>query len=82
MPGAPARTASPVTPIRIGKPDIFDRFLGRIYRINVRYPKVLLTLFVVLFGVSVYGYTLVEVETGTARMLSNPSAAAGLRLRG
>ena len=70
MPGAPARTASPVTPIRIGKPDIFDRFLGRIYRINVRYPKVLLTLFVVLFGVSVYGYTLVEVETGTARMLS------------
>ena len=70
MPGAPARTASPVTPIRIGKPDIFDRFLGRVYLINVRYPKVLLTLFVALLGVSVYGYTLVEVETGTARMLS------------
>ena len=70
MPGAPARTASPVTPIRIGKSDIFDRFLGRVYLINVRYPKVLLTLFVALLGVSVYGYTLVEVETGTARMLS------------
>ena len=70
MPGAPARTASPSTPIRIGKPDIFDRFLGRVYLINVRYPKVLLALFVVLLGVSVYGYTLVEVETGTARMLS------------
>ena len=70
MPGAPARTASPATPIRIGKPDIFDRFLGRVYLINVRYPKVLLTLFVALLGVSVYGYTLVEVETGTARMLS------------
>ncbi|MFR3459684.1 MAG: efflux RND transporter permease subunit, partial [Bilophila wadsworthia] len=70
MPGAPARTASPSTPIQIGKPDIFDRFLGRVYLINVRYPKVLLALFVVLLGVSVYGYTLVEVETGTARMLS------------
>ena len=70
MPGAPARTASPSTPIRIGTPDIFDRFLGRVYLINVRYPKVLLALFVVLLGVSVYGYTLVEVETGTARMLS------------
>ncbi|MFQ9492762.1 MAG: efflux RND transporter permease subunit, partial [Bilophila wadsworthia] len=70
MPGAPARTASPSTPIRIGTPDIFDRFLGRVYLINVRYPKVLLALFVVLLGVSVYGYTLVEGETGTARMLS------------
>ena len=70
MPGAPARTTSPSTPIRIGTPDIFDRFLGRVYLINVRYPKVLLALFVVLLGVSVYGYTLVEVETGTARMLS------------
>ena len=70
MPGAPARTASPSTPIRIGTPDIFDRFLGRVYLINVRYPKVLLALFMVLLGVSVYGYTLVEVETGTARMLS------------
>ncbi|MFR1533940.1 MAG: efflux RND transporter permease subunit [Bilophila wadsworthia] len=70
MPGAPARIASPSTPIRIGTPDIFDRFLGRVYLINVRYPKVLLALFMVLLGVSVYGYTLVEVETGTARMLS------------
>lgn len=72
-PGTPG--APPVLPPRqrrsgSERPDIFDRFLGRVYLINVRYPKVLLALFVVLLGVSVYGYTLVEVETGTARMLS------------
>ncbi|MDR3088835.1 MAG: MMPL family transporter [Desulfobulbaceae bacterium] len=51
-------------------PDRFDRFLLGVYRCNWRFPRLLLALFVILTVMACYGYSLVEVETGTAKMLS------------
>ncbi len=59
-----------IPPVPSRTPDFFDRFLRGIYRCNIRYHKALLVFFIIVCGLSVYGYSLVEVETGTARMLS------------
>lgn len=60
----------PVLPAAGYRPSIFDRLLRGICQINVRYHKTLLACFVILSGLSVYGYSLVEVETGTVKMFS------------
>ena len=53
-----------------GGPDVFHALFEWIYRINVAAPKRIIGLFVILLALCGYGYTMVEVETDTARMLS------------
>lgn len=60
----------PVLPAASRRSYFFDRLLRGICQINVRYHKTLLACFVILSGLSVYGYSLVEVETGTVKMFS------------
>jgi len=52
----------------------FDSLFSWICRVNMAAPKRILAGFILLFVVCVYGYTLVEVETNTARMLSTDLA--------
>jgi predicted RND superfamily exporter protein len=51
--------------------DLFDRFLGLIYRIDVTYPKTIVVLFAVLFTLAVIGCFNVEVESNMAKLLTN-----------
>lgn len=53
-----------------GGTDFFDALFDRIYRINVAAPRSIITLFLILLTLGAYGYSRVEVETNTARMLS------------
>ena len=64
------KTHSAATPKPAREKDFFDTLLLWIYRINVAAPRRILAVFMVLFVVFAFGYTLVEVETNTARMLS------------
>lgn len=79
-----ARTASPKSTPIFGSESRTSStvFLGRVYLINVRYPKVLLALFCGAARVSVYGYTLVEWRRARPGCSRSPPAAAGLRLCG
>ena len=51
------------------KNDIFDRMLGNIASLNIRYPKAILGIFIALIAVSIIGYSLVEVETNWVKRL-------------
>lgn len=51
------------------KTDIFDKMLGNIASLNIRYPKTILGIFIALIVVSIAGYSLVEVETNWVKRL-------------
>lgn len=53
---------------------ISTAFLSKIYILTVTYPKQILVFFAVLSGISLYGLTLLEVETATIRMFSKETA--------
>ena len=50
--------------------DLFNTILLKIYRLNIAAPRRIIVIFVLLLMGSIYGYTMVEVETNTIRMLS------------
>ncbi len=50
--------------------DVFDRFLGGVYRIVMLHPRKTVAVFLALFGVSVIGYTRVEVESNFIEIFS------------
>lgn len=50
--------------------DIFDKVLQGVCAINLRYPVMILVVALALTGVALYGYSLLQVETTTAHMLS------------
>ncbi|MBI9080526.1 MAG: MMPL family transporter [Pseudodesulfovibrio sp.] len=64
------KTKPDAAPKAAKKKDFFDTILLWIYRINVAAPRRILAVFILLLAVFLFGYTLVEVETNTARMLS------------
>ena len=53
-----------------GKNDIFDRLLKGIASLNLKYPRGILGIFVVLIMTSIYGYSLVEIETNSILSIS------------
>ena len=53
-----------------GKNDIFDRLLKGIASLNLKYPRGILGIFVVLIMTSIYGYSLVEIETNSIKSIS------------
>ena len=53
-----------------GRNDIFDRALKRIASLNLKYPRIILGIFVVLIMASLYGYSLVEIETNSILSIS------------
>ena len=50
--------------------DFFDRILDKVFRINTRYPKPIIGIFVGLTLFSLYGYSKIEVETNSMKGLS------------
>ncbi|RKX45092.1 MAG: hypothetical protein DRP27_05050 [Thermotogae bacterium] len=50
--------------------DVFDRVLKEIASLNLRYPKAILGIFILLTVVSIFGYTLIEVETNSIEFMS------------
>ena len=50
--------------------DLFDRILGWIARINIKHPRAIFGIFLVLTLLSAGGYLLVEVESNTIKMFS------------
>lgn len=75
QPGAPHTPAAGDACLRrdtrpLKKPDVFDRILAGIWRINVAHPKKILLGVAFLSLVCLFGYSKVQVETNTARMLS------------
>ena len=50
--------------------DLFDRILEKVFRINTRYPKAIIGIFIGLTLLSVYGYSRIEVETNSMKGLS------------
>lgn len=50
--------------------DLFDRILGWIALINIKHPRAILGIFIVLTLLSAGGYLLVEVESNTIKMFS------------
>ena len=50
--------------------DLFDRILKNIVRLNLRYPRVILGIFILLMAISLVGYSLIEVESNTVKMFS------------
>ncbi|RKY43867.1 MAG: hypothetical protein DRP81_06360 [Candidatus Omnitrophota bacterium] len=50
--------------------DVFDRVLKGIAFLNLRYPKAILGIFILLIVVSIFGYTLIEVETNSIEFMS------------
>jgi hydrophobe/amphiphile efflux-3 (HAE3) family protein len=54
----------------ISRHDLFDRILDKVFRINTRYPKVIIGIFIGLTLFSVYGYLKIEVETNSMKGLS------------
>ena len=53
-----------------GKNDIFDSLLKGIASFNLKYSKGILGIFVVLIMASIYGYSLVEIETNSIKSIS------------
>lgn len=51
-------------------PDIFDKFLEKVWEFNIACPGKILAGTVLIILVSLYGYAQVRFETNTARMLS------------
>ncbi len=52
---------------RKSKPDVFDGVLRRVVAVNVRYPRLIVSCFVLLAAVAAAGYRLIEVETSSIR---------------
>ena len=50
--------------------DLFDRMLKNIARLNLRYPRAILGMFILLMAISLVGYSLIEVESNTVKMFS------------
>ena len=50
--------------------DIFDRVLDHIAFLNLKYPRTILTIFILLIALSLFGYSLVEVETNIVKSIS------------
>jgi hydrophobe/amphiphile efflux-3 (HAE3) family protein len=50
--------------------DLFDRILGWIALINIKHPRAIFVIFLVLTLLSAGGYLLVEVESNTIKMFS------------
>jgi predicted RND superfamily exporter protein len=50
--------------------DIFDKLLQGVCGINLRYPKAIFVIAVMMTVVALYGYSRLEVETNTAHTLS------------
>ncbi len=66
-----------------GRNDIFDRMLEVIAFLNLKYPRAILSIFVTLIIVSLFGYSLVEIETKLHQEYQHGSTGqAGLRLCG
>ena len=53
-----------------GRNDIFDCALKSIASLNLKYPRIILGIFVVLIIASIYGYSLVEIETNSIKSIS------------
>ena len=53
-----------------GRNDVFVRVLGGIASLNLKYPRGILGIFVVLIMASIYGYSLVEIETNSIKSIS------------
>ena len=53
-----------------GRNDVFVRVLAGIASLNLKYPKTILGIFVVLIMASLYGYSLVEIETNSIKSIS------------
>ncbi len=53
--------------------DLFDRVLNWIYRTNVRHPKKILSVFLVLFVLFAAGTPLLRIETNTSKLLTERS---------
>jgi hydrophobe/amphiphile efflux-3 (HAE3) family protein len=53
-----------------GRKDIFDQALKRIIFLNLKYSKAILAIFIVLIIISVFGYSLIEVESNSIKSLS------------
>lgn len=53
-----------------GKNDIFNHLLKGIASFNLKYPRGILGIFVVLIMASIYGYSLVEIETNSIKSVS------------
>ena len=53
-----------------GRNDIFDRALKTITLLNLKYPWAILSIFILLAAISVFGYLLIEVETNSIEFVS------------
>ena len=53
-----------------GRNDIFDRMLEVIAFLNLKYPRAILSIFVTLIIVSLFGYSLVEIETNSIKSIN------------
>ena len=53
-----------------GRNDVFVRVLAGIASLNLKYPRGILGIFVVLIIASIYGYSLVEIETNSIKSIS------------
>ena len=53
-----------------GRNDIFDRALKIITLLNLKYPWAILSIFILLAAISVFGYLLIEVETNSIEFVS------------
>ncbi len=56
--------------------DIFDRVFNHIAFLNLKYPGTILTIFILLIIISLFGYSLVEVETNIVKSIST-----GIKIR-
>ncbi len=54
----------------LGRLDLFDKILGGIFSLNIRYPRVILGIFILLAILSLIGYSLVEVENNTIKFMN------------
>ena len=50
--------------------DIFGRVLNHIAFLNLKYPRTILSIFILLIIISLFGYSLVEVETNIVKSIS------------
>ncbi len=53
-----------------GRNDIFDRTIKRIALLNLKHPWAILSIFIILTALSMFGYLLIEVETNSIEFVS------------
>ena len=53
-----------------GRNDLFDRALKGATLLNLKYPRAILSIFILVTAVSVFGYLLIEVETNSIEFVS------------